>query len=258
MTEFDEGPPPAFATHLSNHPDYSPHRDLFWFDWGPIFYRGRLDGSARVLCVASDPGATERIAMRILEGDAGQRVQGFLAKIGVTRSYICFNAFVYALHPGQASQAKPILSEPGQIAWRNTLFDMVKTPDLQAVVAFGVNAQKAVQLWPGKASLPVFNIPHPTSHVASTIVAKWSAAVPALRATVTPDVDGDPTLPNYSGGDLVEDDYRRVPLFDLPFGVPEWLGDDSWVRTGANAGRTSVTRPHSDPLHSLLWRAPEM
>ncbi|CAB3806344.1 hypothetical protein LMG27177_06059 [Paraburkholderia fynbosensis] len=59
----------------------------FWHDWGRIFYRGRLDGSAKVLCIASDPGPTERIAGHTLVVDAGQRVQGFLAKLGIMRAY---------------------------------------------------------------------------------------------------------------------------------------------------------------------------
>jgi hypothetical protein len=86
MTEFDPGPPREFAEVFTRVPDYAPYEEHFWYDWGPVFYRGRLDGSARVLCVASDPGPTERVAMRTLVGDAGQRVQGFLAKIGLTRS----------------------------------------------------------------------------------------------------------------------------------------------------------------------------
>jgi len=88
MAEFDPGPPAAFAAHFANSPDYSPFKTRYWFDWGPVFYRGRLDGSARALCVASDPGPTERVACRNLVGDAGQRTQGFLAKIGLTRSYV--------------------------------------------------------------------------------------------------------------------------------------------------------------------------
>ncbi len=92
MTEFDPGPPREFAQMFARVPDYAPYKEHFWYDWGPVFYRGRLDGSARVLCVASDPGPTERVAMRTLVGDAGQRVQGFLAKIGLTRSYLCLNA----------------------------------------------------------------------------------------------------------------------------------------------------------------------
>src|SRR3712207_402801 len=99
MAEFDPGPPPAIGEHLDALPSYAAQRDLFWYDWGPVFHRGRLDRTARLLCVASDPGPTERIACRTLVGDAGQRVQGFLTKLGLTRSYLLVNAFAYALRP---------------------------------------------------------------------------------------------------------------------------------------------------------------
>jgi hypothetical protein len=78
MSEFDRGPTARFAKLFDRVPDPTVPRE-FWFDWGPVFYRGRLDGSARVLRVASDPGPTERIAGRGLVGNAGQRVQGSLA-----------------------------------------------------------------------------------------------------------------------------------------------------------------------------------
>src|SRR3954465_15607935 len=109
MTEFDAGPPAPRAQHFADGPSYAPQRSLFWYDWGPIFYRGRLDGSAKLLGIASDPGPTERIACRTLVGDAGQRVQGFLAKLGLTRSYVLVNAHAYAVHPGKADQALPVL-----------------------------------------------------------------------------------------------------------------------------------------------------
>ena len=114
MIEFDPGPPPAFAQLFAACPDYKPFRQHFWYDWGPIFYRGRLDGTAKVLCVASDPGATERIAGRTLVGDAGQRTKGFLAKLGITRSYLCLNAFACGLFPSHASQADAVLHDPGE------------------------------------------------------------------------------------------------------------------------------------------------
>src|SRR5918912_3602198 len=107
--EFDAGPPQEFAEIFARSPNYRPYKEHFWYDWGPIFYRGRLDGSARVLCVGSDPGPTERVALRTLVGDAGQRVQGFLAKLGLTHSYVCLNAFVYALFPSRASSAGAVL-----------------------------------------------------------------------------------------------------------------------------------------------------
>ena len=73
MIEYDKGPTKKIARLFAQHPDYSLIKDHFWFDWGPVFYRGRLNGSARLLCVASDPGPTERIVGRALVGDAGQK-----------------------------------------------------------------------------------------------------------------------------------------------------------------------------------------
>jgi hypothetical protein len=37
-------------------------------------------------------------------GDAGQRVQGFLSKLGLTRSYVLVNAHPLALHPAYYRQ----------------------------------------------------------------------------------------------------------------------------------------------------------
>src|SRR5687768_2030880 len=69
----------------------------FRLEWGPVFHRGRLDGSARVLVIGQDPAQHETIARRILFGEAGHRLQGFLAKLGVDRSYVMINAFLYCL-----------------------------------------------------------------------------------------------------------------------------------------------------------------
>jgi hypothetical protein len=60
--------------------------DQFRLEWGPVFHRGRLDGSARVVVVGQDPAQHETIVRRILAGEAGRRLQGFLARLGVTRS----------------------------------------------------------------------------------------------------------------------------------------------------------------------------
>ena len=60
-------------------PDVYPP-DQFRLEWGPIFHRGRLDGSARVLVIGQDPAQHESVVRRILVGEAGRRVQGLLAK----------------------------------------------------------------------------------------------------------------------------------------------------------------------------------
>ncbi len=256
MIEFDPGPPPAFAELFAQAPDYAPYKEHFWYDWGPVFYRGRLDDNARVLCIASDPGPTERVALRTLVGDAGQRVQGFLTKIGLTRSYTSLNAFVYALFPSHSSEAPQILSDPNQQHWRNQLYTLALGPRVQAILAFGTNAQMAVDQWDEKGNVPVFKIPHPSSRDPQKLIDDWRAAVTQLRTIVTPDSDGDPTRPNY-GATFTEADYARIPLRDLPFGVPSWLGDDSWGRTSNPPHNNSVSRPPQDDRHTLIWIAPQ-
>jgi hypothetical protein len=252
--EFDHGPPIGFARLFDLVPD-PPVKDDFWFDWGPVFYRGRLDGSARVLCIASDPGPTERIAGRSLVGNAGQRVQGLLTKLGLTRSYVCLNAWAHALHPGRASAERARLDEPDQLEWRNDVYDAATGPDLQAVIAFGEMAQAAVALWPGRPSVELCDVPHPSSHDETRLLDEWRAAVTRLREIVTPDEDADGGGSNY-GTTFTEADYAPVPRRDLPFGAAAFLGDDAWVRALGGA-QSAVQRPSPDDAHTLIWRAPQ-
>ena len=255
MTEFDPGPPRRVADHLGNVPSYAAHRELFWYDWGPVLYRGRLDRSARVLCLASDPGPTERIAGRTLVGDAGQRVQGFLTKLGLTRSYALVNAYAYALLPSRAMSAIPILSEPAQQSWRNRLFSLIVGPQLQAIVAFGLQAKIAVDQWADVPPVMIKKVPHPSSREPGKLITEWRAAVEDLRTVVTPDPDGDNSVPNY-GTRFAEGDYARIPPRDLPFGVPPWLGDDAIGRASRPRRNNTVERDRDDLLHTLIWRAP--
>jgi uracil-DNA glycosylase len=252
---FDKGPSRRIARLFAGFPDYSPNKDYFWFDWGPIFYRGRLDGSARVLCVASDPGPTERIASRALVGDSGQRVQGFLKKLGLIRSYLCLNAFVYALHPRHLSHGKRIVKDPLHVKWRNRLFNALTSSKLQAIVAFGCLAHIVIELWNGKKTVPVFDIYHPSFRDQTKLLPTWRDAIKELRKIVTPDVKSFSKIPNY--GDIFsEDDYAPIPREDLPFGVPSWLGDDSWGRASHPRHLNCVRRPKPDDEHTLIWIAP--
>jgi uracil-DNA glycosylase len=251
--QFDKGPPAEFARLFAEVPD-PPEKKDFWFDWGPIFYRGRLDGSARVLCIASDPGPTERIAGRSLVGNAGQRVQGFLAKLGLAHSYVCLNAWAYALHPSAAGDEEKKLRDEAQTKWRNRLYDLATSSRLEAIVAFGGMAQEALRLWDNPPSATVVEIPHPSSRNEKTLLDGWRQAVLDLRGAVTPDPDGSNTGPNY-GAKFSEADYAAIPAADLPFGAPHFLGDDAWVRTSGHS-QNSVERPSPDDGHTLLWHAP--
>ncbi len=249
MPAFDPGPDAQFSAIFGSLPDHRLYREHMWYEWGPIFYRGRLDGSARVICVGSDPGPTERVAGRTLVGDAGQRVQGFLAKIGITRSYVCVNAIAYAFRPGHSAAARQLIPDPVHTVWRKRVLDALDNSGVQAIIAFGVNAWQAVEVWkPGDARLVA--IPHPTSRNAQSLLNSWRSAVDRLRQIVTPDPGALPYPANY-GANFRERDYSRVPREDLPFGVPAWLGDDAWVRA---AGKRSSVRRRGDL--TLIWSAP--
>jgi hypothetical protein len=256
MSDFDPGPPAHVAALFDDVPD-PPELADFWFDWGPVFYRGRLDGSARVLCVASDPGPTERVAGRSLVGNAGQRVQGFLSKLGLTHSYVCLNAWAYALHPSRAFPERDRLDDAAQLEWRNAVYDAATGPDLEAVIAFGFMAQAAVELWSGlPEEIEPHNVPHPSNPEEDELLDAWRAAITELRNVVTPDSDGDNSGPNY-GSSFEESDYARIPRRDLPFGAPAFLGDDSWVRARPGNAMNSVSRPSPEDGHTLIWHAPE-
>jgi uracil-DNA glycosylase len=256
LADFDPGPPAALARHFAAVPGYAPeHRALFWYDWGPVFYRGRLDATGRFLGIASDPGPTERIVGRTLVGDAGQRVQGLLNKLGLNRSYVLVNAFPYAVHPSASNKARPLLAEPAHLTWRNHLFDAITGPNLQVIVAFGGNAQAAVHLWDTAPQVRVFEVPHPSAHDTADLLTQWRTALPKIREVVTPDPGQDASQPNY-GTTFQEADYARIPPGDLPFGLPSWLGDDSWGRMATPRHNNSVERPSTDPDHTLIWHAP--
>lgn len=256
MVAFDKGPPAALAQHFADLPDIEPQfRPLFWYDWGPVFYRGRLTGKARVLAIASDPGPTERIVGRTLVGDAGQRVQGFLEKVGLTRSYVLVNAFPFAVHPGKVSKALPLLEDDDQLRWRNRFYDLVTGPELEAIVSFGGNAHAALDLWGNKPDVPTFKVPHPSSDHTASLLEKWRTAIPDLRAAVTPDQDGTQSGANY-GSTFKEADYQAIPPGDLPFGLPSWVGDDAWGRRARPKHHNSVRRPRDEPDNTLVWQAP--
>jgi hypothetical protein len=121
-------------------------------------------------------------------------------------------------------------------------------------VAFGMNAQAALDLWEPPGVL-VVRIPHPSNPNTAELLDAWRAAIVSLRAVVTPDPEGDASGPNY-GVTFEESDYSRIPALDLPFGVPAWVGDDAWGRADSPRHNNSVERPSTEPDHTLVWRAP--
>ena len=236
---FDPGPvAEPFASLAREYPGadaYPP--ELFRIEWGPIFHRGRLDGSARVLVIGQDPGQHESIARRCMVGEAGQRVQGFLRRVGITRSYVIVNAFLYSVF-GQPTRQEAERVEPAIAPYRNRWLDaLLLDSRVEVVLAFGAVAHAAFEAWRGPESGPRVDVAyapllHPTfprdADDMKRMLAQWSAAIPAVRAALS-DADAEPDTTPY-GDELDDADKAQIPQGDLPAGSPPWMrSSEPWA-----------------------------
>ena len=270
-TTFDDGYRRPYDTLVRNAPgeDVYP-ADAFRTEWGPIFHRGRLDGSARVLVIGQDPATHETICRRILVGEAGQRLQGLLAKLGITRSYALVNTFLYSVY-GQGGGTKHV-DDDGIVAYRNRWLDtLARRNRLEAIVSLGQLADTAYQRWRqtppvGQASTVAYrNVIHPTypesASASGTITraaamarlcASWNDALTALHGVVQPDAPVD--LVPY-GEAIATTDLAPIPAADLPAGLPPWMmALDAWAaRTGPDAQVKRATITVTIPRRFRTW-----
>jgi uracil-DNA glycosylase len=241
----------------------------FRVEWGPVFHRGRLDGSARVVVIGQDPAQHEVITRRILVGAAGQRTQGFLAKLGVESSYVLVNTFLYSVY-GQGGGERHA-DDPAIAAYRNRWLDaLLVGGDVEAVVALGRLAGQAFQAWkdtPAGQGVDIAfeRVTHPTAPESSaggdpdryaeavrSMLRNWNGALERLRPAVRhPDVDRD--LVPY-GEALTSDDYGAIPERDLPAGLPEWMRSRAWAdRRGRTDDLKRATIVVTVPRGSRPW-----
>lgn len=248
----DRGPDPAWSAFLASAPlaTYQADPAEFRLDFGPVYYRGRLDGTARVLLVGQDPAANELVGHRALLGASGQRVQGFLERLGIRRDYLMVNTFLYPVF-GQFTGRLAALSRTGPIlAFRNRFLDRIAAENrLEAVITIGSAARDAVDRWPGAAGRVRRHIMHPSARDNAATLANWNAGVAALRAVVAPEAGAAPLDAPY-GDDWTDADHTPIPRRDLPFGLPDWHG------VGDRAERARLANGATDPRR-IVWTAPE-
>jgi uracil-DNA glycosylase len=244
---FDSGPKGVFKALCRNYPDDTVFRgaDGFRSLWGPIFYRGRADGSARLLVIGQDPAQTEAVTRRILSGQAGRRVQGFVEKLGVTRRYLMMNAFLYGIF--NQSMALPHLHDPDIEAYRNQWFEAAFAAGrIEAVVTFGNPAFEAWQSFratPVGQSVTVFHhrALHPTADkpqgpiTRAELLDNWNVALQALHANIAkPDVVKPLVL---YGSDFLPGELPEIPSRDFPMGLPSWTrSTDFWASMSPTPG----------------------
>jgi uracil-DNA glycosylase len=263
--EFDPGyVAEPFRTLCKQYPGAEAYpSSQFRLEWGPIFHRGRLDGSARVLVIGQDPAQHETIVRRVLVGEAGRRVQGLLAKLGIRTRYAIVNTYLYSVY-GTVKAATRRGAE--LVAYRNQWFDaLLGSGKVEGVLALGTAADEAWQLYkttPSGMALQVAYAPikHPTQPESSSkgdrtklaaatmqLLDNWNRGLAVLKPAVKhPDV----TTPLVPYSSIWRDgDRQPIPERDMPAGLPAWMHEnDGWAtRTGitvaAKRRKITVTVP---------------
>src|ERR671934_621059 len=257
-TPFDPGyveaPFDSLATTYPGPTVYK--RSDFRSEWGPVFHRGRLDGTARVLVVGQDPAQHETIARRILVGEAGHRLQGFLFKLGIDRSYVMVNTFLYSVFGSASKTAELTRIAPYRHKWLDAIF---AHEPIEAVVALGGLADKAWQKWAatpaGQAVSPAYkHITHPTApesaagrkqgdhaQLIAKMLANWNEGLQALAPAIAhPDKKRKLVL---YGDTFADGEKKPIPMDDLPAGSPAWMAtnDGRADRDGPGRRKTIIT-----------------
>lgn len=257
--DFDPGYPAPYAALVSACPgtEVFPAAD-FRVEWGPIFHRGRLDGTARVLVIGQDPAQHESVARRILIGVAGHRFQGFLAKLGITTSYAMINTYLYSVYGQSAGNGHA--HDPAIAAYRNQWLDALAAGNpVEAVIALGSLADTAFKTWQATPAGAAYtgayqHILHPTypdsaaasgggspAQLMAEMLANWNAGLDALRPAIS---HPDAAVPaTHYGTALAAGDLADIPACDLPAGCPAWMRSaEPWAaRTGATAADKRAT-----------------
>jgi len=253
------GYPPPYDALVADYPGAEAYpANAFRVEWGPIFHRGRLDGHARVLVIGQDPATHEAFTRRILVGTAGQRTQGLLERVGITKSYVMVNTFLYSVYGqggGNAHQHDAAIA-----AYRNLWLDALRAHNhLDAIITLGTLAADAFTSWAATPGGQQFHghhaaVTHPTypesasasgsisyAEAVAKLLANWNAALPGLGKAIT-HVDEPASLKPY-GTTFVPSDYAPIPEADLPAGLPDWTrGSEAWAtREGKTAAEKRAT-----------------
>ena len=125
-------------------------REAFRWHHGPMFFRGRLDGSARVVMVGQEGAQDESLSHRSFTGGTGARMQHFLRFLGLDRSYLFLNSFVYPIFGQYTQDLRKLAQDPRSpiVKHRNRILDKaVVDGDVRLVVAVGRAAKESVATW---------------------------------------------------------------------------------------------------------------
>src|SRR6266699_3558297 len=270
--EHDPGPTTAsgWATLFAETPNYRGlgravlGREAFRWHHGPMFFRGRLDGSAKVVLVGQEGAQDESLSHRSFTGGTGARMQHLLRHLGLDRSYLFLNSFVYPIFGQYTDDLRPLAQDPRSpiVAHRHRIFDQaIGDGDARLVVAVGNAAKESVATWVGAhggsadpdhldnatlgglpGRLRLAGVVHPGSAAGgstSAIKADFQRACNRIKGWLDADagwLPADPGVPRDLGAPF---QYKSaaIPYRDFPFGTCPRLG-----RGGTSSNRTDAQR----------------
>jgi uracil-DNA glycosylase len=270
--EHDPGPTNAsgWAALFADTPNYRGlgravlGREAFRWQHGPMFFRGRLDGSAKVVLVGQEGAQDESLSHRSFTGGTGARMQHFLHHLGLDRSYLFLNSFVYPIFGQYSDALRPLAQDRrSPIAeHRNRILDKaVVDGDVRLVVAVGRAAKESIATWVrahgGNAdpdrlhqaslgSLPnrvrLVGVLHPGSASGGstrTIRTSFQRACDLVEGWLDADPGWLPTDPGMPRDLDAPYQYQSaaIPFRDFPFGTCPRLG-----RGGTSSNRTDNQR----------------
>jgi uracil-DNA glycosylase len=270
--EHDPGPTTAsgWAALFAETPNYRGlgravvGREAFRWHHGPMFFRGRLDGSAKVVLVGQEGAQDESLSHRSFTGGTGARMQHLLRHLGLDRSYLFLNSFVYPIFGQYTDDLRPLAQDRRSpiVAHRHRILDMaVVDGDVRLVVAVGRAAKESIATWigahggsanperleqAGLGSLParlrVVGVVHPGSAAGGStgaIRADFQRACDVVRERVEADPGWLPADPGVARNLAAPFQYRSaaIPFRDFPFGTCPRLG-----RGGTSSNRTDNQR----------------
>ena len=201
VLEFDRGPSAAMARLLVGRapglawPDFAAlgMPGAATFGGGPV-YRGRFSG-VRVLVLADQAGHDDLAWGRAFTGEAGQRLQGLLAAVGITRSYLVLRTLPVDTAGLSAGKVWALADRPDVVAIHRAVAGRVLDDNpVAAVVTVGPHAERIA----GRLDLdgqPVVSLP---AWSAAGARAAWVAGHARLRALGLT-ADQPPAGPGWDG-----------------------------------------------------------
>lgn len=82
---------------------------------------------------------------RVLVGEAGRRLQGLLAKLGLTQSYTIINTYLYSVYGSVKAVTE---KDPRLVDYRNRWLDaLLLGSRVEGVIALGTAADTAWHTW---------------------------------------------------------------------------------------------------------------